>query len=90
MYVLQKKKVLNNDDSLGRPISIPSRGVAHANCAEEDLIEKRIFGSFHITEISLEDLYELRELVKSEIECACSKNTSAYKNKNETSIKCRR
>ncbi|WP_022941278.1 hypothetical protein [Psychromonas hadalis] len=63
-----KKEVLNQDKSLGRPISLPRRGIAHSNCAEEDLIEKRIFGSIHITEISLDDLYELRELVKTEID----------------------
>ena len=69
-----KQEVLNQDDSLGRPISIPMRGIAHSNCAEEDLIEKRIFGSIHITEISLEDLYELRELVKVEIDDRVKRN----------------
>jgi hypothetical protein len=69
-----KEKVLNKDDSLGKPISIPSRGIAHANCAQADLIEKRIFGSIHITEVSLEDLYELRELVKLEIDERVKRN----------------
>ena len=69
-----KQEVLNQDDSLGRPISLPMRGIAHSNCAEEDLIEKRIFGSIHITEISLEDLYELRELVKVEIDDRVKRN----------------
>jgi len=63
-----ENEVLNQDDSLGKPISLPMQGVAHSMCAEEDLIEKRIFGSIHITEVSLEDLYELRELVKTEID----------------------
>ncbi|MCP4323302.1 MAG: hypothetical protein GY951_01605 [Psychromonas sp.] len=69
-----EQEVLNQDDSLGRPISLAQRGVAHSNCAEEDLIEKRIFGSIHVTEISLEDLYELRELVKVEIDDRVKRN----------------
>ncbi len=74
------KEVLNQDSSLGRPISLPRRGVAHSNCAEEDLIEKRIFGSIHITEISLEDLYELRELVKVEIDDRVKRNNEEANN----------
>jgi len=62
-----KKEIFEKNDLLGKPISLPSQGIAHSRCAEEDLIEKRIFGSIHITEIALEDLYELRELVKTEI-----------------------
>ncbi|PKG38739.1 hypothetical protein CXF74_12395 [Psychromonas sp. Urea-02u-13] len=69
-----KQEVLNKDDKLGKPISLARRGIAHAKCAEEDLIEKRIFGSIHIKEIVLEDLYELRELVKSEIEERVKRN----------------
>ena len=69
-----KQKVLNKDDKLGKPISLARRGIAHAKCAEEDLIEKRIFGSIHIKEIVLDDLYELRELVKSEIEERVKRN----------------
>jgi hypothetical protein len=69
-----KKQVLNKDDKLGKPISLARRGLAHAKCAEEDLIEKRIFGSIHIKEIPLEDLYELRELVKYEIDLRVKRN----------------
>ncbi|PKF62550.1 hypothetical protein CW745_03750 [Psychromonas sp. psych-6C06] len=72
-----QKEVFDENDHLGKPISIPSRGVAHSQCAEEDLIEKRIFGSIHITEISLEDLYELRELVKTEINERVKRNNEA-------------
>jgi len=65
---------INQGDSLGKPISLPTRGVAHSLCTEEGLIEKRICGSIHITEISLEDLYELRELVKTEIDDRVKRN----------------
>jgi len=60
-------EVLKIDDFLGKPISLPGRGVAHIMCAERDLIAKRVFGSIHLTEIALDDLYELREMVLTEI-----------------------
>lgn len=78
-----EKKVLNNDSTQGKLISLARRGVAHSKCAEEDLIEKRIFGSIHITEISLEDLYELRELVKVEIKDRVKRNNEEVNLKEE-------
>ncbi len=60
-------EIMKKDDFLGKPISIPSRGIAHTVCAERDLVSKRIFGSIHLTEVSMDDLYELRELVVNEI-----------------------
>jgi len=60
-------RILKVDDFLGRPITLPGRGVAHINCAERDLISKRIFGSIHLSEVPMEDLYELREMVLTEI-----------------------
>ncbi len=60
-------EIMKKDDFLGKPISIPSLGIAHTTCAERDLVSKRIFGSIHLTEVSMDDLYELRELVVNEI-----------------------
>jgi len=59
--------ILKVDDFLGKPITLPGRGAAHINCAERDLISKRIFGSIHLSEIPMDDLYELREMVLTEI-----------------------
>ncbi len=76
-----EQEVLKKDDSLGNPISIPSQGIAHSLCAEEDLISKKVFGDIHITEVSLEDLYELRELVITEI------NDRVLRNNEEAALK---
>jgi len=60
-------EVLNSGEHLGHPISLPSRGVAHSDCAEKDLIERRVFCNIHLSELPLSDLYELRELALTEI-----------------------
>ncbi len=60
-------KVINSSEHLGHPITLPSRGVAHSYCAEKDLIERRVFCNIHLSELPLNDLYELRELALTEI-----------------------
>jgi hypothetical protein len=60
-------EVLNSNERLGHPISLPTRGVAHSFCAEKDLIERRVFCNIHLSELPLNDLYELRELALTEI-----------------------
>ncbi len=52
---------------VGTPITLPGRGIAHALCAEQDLIERRVFGSIQLATLPQSDLYELRELVLTEI-----------------------
>ncbi len=59
--------ILNSAEHLGQPITLPSRGVAHSYCAEKDLIERRVFCNIHLSELPLNDLYELRELALTEI-----------------------
>ena len=55
-----------------------------------DIFDK---AGFKIIDLEFNDIERIvpidfnnEELIKSEIDCACSKNTSAYKNKNEMSI----
>lgn len=60
-------EIFKKDDFLGRPMTVPGRGIAHLLCAERDLITRRVFGSIHLSEVKLEDLYELREMVLGEI-----------------------
>jgi len=59
--------IIIKNDLLGSPITLPGRGVAHKMCAERDLISRRVFRSIHLSEIALDDLYELREMVLTEI-----------------------
>ena len=59
--------ILKKNDYLGQPITIVGRGIAHLMCAERDLISRRVFGSIHLSEVLLDDLYELREMVLAEI-----------------------
>lgn len=61
------ENILENDDSLGKPMTVPGRGVAHSYCAEKDLNKKRIFGSVHIADLEDDDLLELFELVQTEV-----------------------
>ncbi len=61
------KEIVGSPQHLGRPITLPSRGVAHSYCAEKDLIERRVFGNIHFSALPVNDLYELRELVLTEI-----------------------
>ncbi len=61
------KDMLNYDGSMGLPVTLPGRGIAHTYCAEQDLFSRRIFGSIHIKDLPNDDLYELRELVLAEI-----------------------
>ena len=61
------ERVIRRDKNHRPPITLPSRGIAHSDCAEEDLMARRIFGILHIDELTDDDLYELRELVQLEI-----------------------
>ncbi len=61
------KKIIPKNNDLGLPITLPTRGVAHSFCAERDLIERRVFASIHLADLAQADLYELRELVLTEI-----------------------
>jgi len=62
-----EKDIMDSPEHLGRPLTLPSRGVAHSYCAEKDLIERRVFGNLHFSQLPLNDLYELRELTLTEI-----------------------
>ena len=61
------ERVVRIDQNHRSPITLPSRGVAHSDCAEKDLMSRRIFGQLHINELTDDDLHELRELVQLEI-----------------------
>lgn len=61
------KKMLIEGSQVGTPITLPGRGIAHSLCAEKDLIERRVFGSIQLATLPQSDLYELRELVLTEI-----------------------
>jgi len=59
--------VLQNQKSLGDPITLPGRGIAHSQCAEKDLISQRVFASIPLKSLADSDLYELKEFVLTEI-----------------------
>ncbi|MBV1879361.1 MAG: hypothetical protein KUG79_17100 [Pseudomonadales bacterium] len=62
------EKVFLNNETKGEAIYIKSVGAGHALCAEQDLVSKHIFSSrTHLKNISIFELYELRELVQLEI-----------------------
>jgi len=61
------KDIFKVDTKLGAPVTLPARGVAHSVCATHDLMERRVFGSIELADLSEQDLYELRELVLTEI-----------------------
>lgn len=59
--------VLVEEETFGAPVTISGRGVAHSRCAELDSISRRVFGSTSLKDIEVDDLYELREFVLTEI-----------------------
>lgn len=60
-------EVMKIDTVLGSPITLQGRGICHAKCAEKDLIERRIFGSICMSDLTNADLNELKDLVLMEV-----------------------
>ena len=60
-------KVISSNSMLGEPVTLPGRGFAHQICAEKDLTTRRVFGTISLQDMVEKDLYELRELVLTEI-----------------------
>ena len=63
--------LLDNTEVLGEPIVVKNIGPSHSLCAEKDSsrnVSKRLFGSTtYLKDISLEDLEEIGDLVKLEL-----------------------
>lgn len=64
--VFCKECVVRGDSSKGLPISLPPYGVAHTYCAEQDLLQKRLFQGVHIAELDDKSFAELKEMVLAE------------------------
>lgn len=62
-----EKNILRADKSLGYPVTLQGRGIAHSVCTEKDLVSRRIFGAIHLCDLSDSDLNELKDLVLTEI-----------------------
>ena len=60
-------EVLKQTHLLGRPISVSGQGIAHSLCAERDLVTRRVFGSLELSSLPTSQLYELREMVLTEV-----------------------
>ncbi len=58
--------VVSGDNSKGRPLTVPPYGVAHTHCAEQDLMQKRLFRGLHIADLDEKCFAELKEMVLAE------------------------
>lgn len=60
-------KLLEKNQTLGSPITVISEGAAHNLCFENFKNSRRIFRNISMKDLSLDDLYILKEMAASEI-----------------------
>ncbi len=60
-------KVLSGTELRGQPTTVPGLGIAHRNCAIEDMIRHRVFRGLRLRELSVTELEELNDMVLAEL-----------------------
>lgn len=59
------KSIFNKET--GPPVTLSGRGVAHSQCAEQDLMKRRVFHNISMKDLADQDLQELYELASLEM-----------------------
>lgn len=61
------QKGLSDTDMKGPPVTISGLGIAHMNCATEDMIRHRVFKGLRLADLVEDELEELNDLVRAEL-----------------------
>lgn len=65
--VFCEQALIGSKPHFGQPVTVPGVGVAHTLCAQQDRVQKRVFGPLRLKDVPTESLLELKELVLAEI-----------------------